>query len=215
MALVVFLRGVNVGGHRVFRPAAFARQLTHLGAVNIGAAGTFVIRSPAGRAALRAELVRRLPFDTAIVICTAREVARLMSRHTFGHRPARPGIVRFVSVLSRRPRLAPRLPASFPPRGQWLLQVLARDDRFLIGQYRRRMETIRHFGVLDQICGVPVTTRNWNTMTAVAAALGVGRTAEDGMKAPSDKPSPPSPARAKKTGTRRNPPRACKPDRSV
>jgi uncharacterized protein (DUF1697 family) len=215
MALVVFLRGVNVGGHRVFRPAAFARQLAHLGAVNIGAAGTFVIRAPAGRAALRAELVRRLPFDTAIVICTAREVARLMSRHTFGHRPARPGIVRFVSVLSRRPRLAPRLPASFPPRGQWLLQVLARDDRFLIGQYRRHMKTIRHFGALDQICGVPVTTRNWNTMTAVAAALGVGRTAEDGVKGLADGPSRRSPTVAKESVGRRNPPRACKPDRSV
>ncbi|MBY0496071.1 MAG: DUF1697 domain-containing protein [Cyanobacteria bacterium] len=41
MALVVFLRGVNVGGHRTFRPAALAKQLEHLGAINIGAAGTF------------------------------------------------------------------------------------------------------------------------------------------------------------------------------
>ena len=41
---VVLLRGVNVGGHRTFRPARLAEQLRHLGAVNIGAAGTFVIR---------------------------------------------------------------------------------------------------------------------------------------------------------------------------
>ena len=27
MALVVFLRGVNVGGHRTFRPAALAKVL--------------------------------------------------------------------------------------------------------------------------------------------------------------------------------------------
>jgi uncharacterized protein (DUF1697 family) len=56
MALVVFLRGVNVGGHRVFRPSAFAKELSHLGAVNIGAAGTFVIRPRIARAELRAEL---------------------------------------------------------------------------------------------------------------------------------------------------------------
>ena len=56
MALVVLLRGVNVGGHRTFRPAALARQLKHLDAVNIGAAGTFVIRRPVTRAQLRAEL---------------------------------------------------------------------------------------------------------------------------------------------------------------
>ena len=46
MALVVFLRGVNVGGHRSFRPTTLAEQLKHLDAVNIGAAGTFVIRQP-------------------------------------------------------------------------------------------------------------------------------------------------------------------------
>ena len=69
MALVVFLRGINVGGHRTFRPKALAEQLEHLNAVNIGAAGTFVIRQPVTQAQLRAEFVRRLPFDTKIVIC--------------------------------------------------------------------------------------------------------------------------------------------------
>ena len=44
MALVVLLRGVNVGGHRTFRPTTLAEQLRHLDAVNVGAAGTFVIR---------------------------------------------------------------------------------------------------------------------------------------------------------------------------
>ncbi len=74
VALVVLLRGVNVGGHRTFRPAALARQLKHLDAVNIGAAGTFVIRRPVTRAQLRAELARRLPFDTAIMITAIAKV---------------------------------------------------------------------------------------------------------------------------------------------
>ena len=43
MALVVFLKGVNVGGHKTFRPSVMAREL-QLDAVSIGAAGTFVIR---------------------------------------------------------------------------------------------------------------------------------------------------------------------------
>ena len=62
MAQVVLLRGVNVGGHRTFRPALLAKQLQHLGAVNIGAAGTFVIQRPVSRAQVRAEFARRLPF---------------------------------------------------------------------------------------------------------------------------------------------------------
>jgi hypothetical protein len=42
VALVVFLRGVNVGGHRTFRPTTLTKQLTHLDALNIGAAANFI-----------------------------------------------------------------------------------------------------------------------------------------------------------------------------
>src|SRR5882672_12797967 len=49
VALVVFLRGINVGGHRAFRPTLLAEQLRHLGAVSIGATGTLVIRKRVSR----------------------------------------------------------------------------------------------------------------------------------------------------------------------
>ena len=172
MALVVLLRGVNVGGHRTFRPSALAEQLKHLDAVNIGAAGTFVIRRPVTRAQLRAELARRLPFDAEIMICEGREIARLISHNHFAGQPARPDIVRFVSVLSQRPRSAPSMPMSFPSSGEWLLKILARDGRFVFGLYRRHMKVISYLGTFDRIFGVPATTRNWNTMTAIARVLG-------------------------------------------
>ena len=174
MALVVLLRGVNVGGYRALRPAALAEQLQHLDAVNIGAAGTFVIRQPVTQAELRAELVSRLPFDTEIMICRDREIVRLMSQNHFADQPIRPDIVRFVSVLSRRPRTAPSMPMSFPSSGSWLVKLLARDDRFVVGMYRRHMKVIGYLGTFDRLFGVPVTTRNWNTMTAIASSLGTG-----------------------------------------
>src|SRR5687767_3004649 len=83
MAHVVLLRGVNVGGHRTFRPAKLAEQLQHLGAVNIGAAGTFVIRKPVSQAQLRREFAQRLPFDTQIMICNGREITRLLTHKCF------------------------------------------------------------------------------------------------------------------------------------
>ena len=172
MALVVLLRGVNVGGHRTFRPTTLAEQLKHLDAVNIGAAGTFVIRQPVTQVRLRAELARRLPFDAKIMICQGREITRLMSQNHFAGQPVRPEIVRFVSVLSRRPRSAPSMPVSFPSSGKWLLKILAREDRFVFGLYRRHMKVISYLTTLDRLFGVPVTTRNWNTITAIARVLG-------------------------------------------
>jgi uncharacterized protein (DUF1697 family) len=172
VALVVLLRGTNVGGHRTFRPSTLAQQLKHLDAVNIGAAGTFVIRRPGTRAQLRAEMAGRLPFEAEIMICEGREIVRLISHNHFAGQPARPQIVRFVSVLSQRPRSAPSMPMSFPSSGKWLLKILARDERFVLGLYRRHMKVISYLGTLDRIFGVPATTRNWNTMTAISKVLG-------------------------------------------
>lgn len=168
---MVFLRGINVGGHRTFRPAVLAKQLQHLDAVNIGAAGTFVIRRPISQTQLRAEVASRLPFDAHIMICQARDIIRLLSHDHFADQPVRPGVVRYVSVLSRRPRTEPPMPMTLPSRGKWLLKILGRDGRFVFGVYRRDMKVIGFLGTLDKLFGAPVTTRNWNTFTAIAKVL--------------------------------------------
>ena len=171
MALVVLLRGLNVGGHRSFRPKLLADALKHLDAVNIGAAGTFVIRKRVSRAALRAEITKRLPFDAEVVICDGREIVELLSNDFFDGQPVRPDVVRFVSVLSRAPKLTPKLPITLPPAGKWLLKVLAHHARFVVGLYRRDMKVIGYLGSLDKTFGVPATTRNWNTIAAIGKAL--------------------------------------------
>jgi uncharacterized protein (DUF1697 family) len=168
MALVVFLRGINVGGHRTFRPTVLAKQLMHLDVVNVGATGTFIVRLPVTRAQLRAELARRLPFATEVMICQGRDIVRLVSRKFFAGHPVRADIVPFMSILSRRPRSRPPLPLTLPPRGRWMLKVLAQEDRFVIGLYRRHMRVIGYVGALDRLFGVSVTTRGWNTITAIA-----------------------------------------------
>jgi uncharacterized protein (DUF1697 family) len=160
-----------VGGHRTFRPSTLAAQLKHLDAVNIGAAGTFVIRQPLRQTQLRAELARRLPFDTEIMICQGRDIVRLMSRDFFSGYAPQTDIVHFVSVLSRSPRSAPSTPLSIPSTGKWMVRILARENRFVVGMYRRHMKAIGYLGTLDRVFGVPVTTRNWNTVTAIGKVL--------------------------------------------
>jgi len=36
------------------------------------------------------------------------------------------------------------------------------------------MKVIRYLGEIDGLFGVPVTTRNWNTIRAIAKVLGAG-----------------------------------------
>jgi uncharacterized protein (DUF1697 family) len=171
MALVVFLRGVNVGGHRTFRPSLLARALRRYDVVNVGAAGTFVVRKPGSRARFRAELLRKLPFEATAVLCEARDLVSLTVKSPFGRDPAPPDIVRFVSILSKPCRMKASIPIILPPRGPWLVRVIASKDRFVFGMYRRHMKTIGYLGRIDQLFGAPATTRNWNTIAAIVRIL--------------------------------------------
>jgi uncharacterized protein (DUF1697 family) len=170
MALVAFLRGVNVGGHRRFRPSALAQTMRAYGVVNIGAAGTFVVRKPGSRAKFLAELRRQLPFDTEIALCDGRDLLRLETSNPFDATTTR-DVVRFVSVLTKAGRLRDALPVSMPSEDDWLVRVVGVEGRFAFGEYRRHMKTIGYLGKLDSLFGATATTRNWNTIRQVVAIL--------------------------------------------
>jgi uncharacterized protein (DUF1697 family) len=171
MALVVFLRGVNVGGHRTFRPSILARELSRYDVLNVGAAGTFVVRKPGSRAKFRAALLRKLPFEAEIVLCEGRDLMRLEMENPFGTQPSPPDVVRFVSILSKAGGVRASLPVTFPSHGKWLVRVIASEGQFVFGVYRRHMKTIGYLGQIDKLYGVPATTRNWNTIIAIMRIL--------------------------------------------
>ncbi len=171
MALVVFLRGVNVGGHRTFRPSVYARELSAYDVVNVGAAGTFVVWNPGDIAKFRAELLRKLPFKAEIVSCDGRDLIRLTKKNPFGAEPSRPDIVRFISILAEADSVRPPLPLALPADDEWLVRLIASDKQFVFGEYRRHMKTIGYLGQIDRLCGTKATTRNWNTIMAIVRIL--------------------------------------------
>ncbi|MGO9831191.1 MAG: hypothetical protein ACLPJH_13730 [Myxococcaceae bacterium] len=171
MALVVFLKGINVGGHKLVRPSLIAQQLKRYDVVNLGAAGTFVVRRPVSQSRLLAEVERRLPVQAEIIICDSGALLDAASISRFGRAAIRSDVVRFVSVLSRLPRRPPPTPFALPLRGRWLVRVLAREGRFLFGVYRRQMRTIGQLGAMERLFGTPITTRNWNTIAAIREVL--------------------------------------------
>jgi uncharacterized protein (DUF1697 family) len=176
MALVVFLRGVNVGGHKTFRPSVLARELSGYDVVNVGAAGTFVVRKPVvrtagSRARFRAALLRKLPFEAEVVLCDGRDLMRLGTENPFGSEPSPPDIVRFVSILAKAGGVRAPLPVTFPADGEWLVRVLACEGQFVFGEYRRHMKTIGYLGQIGKLYGVTATTRNWSTIIAIGRIL--------------------------------------------
>jgi uncharacterized protein (DUF1697 family) len=171
MRWVVFLRAVNVGGANRCQPALIAKELVKFGVVNIGAVGTFVVREDVSESALRAAIAKKLPFKCEIMICPARDLIKLASKNPFSRQPSGPDITRFVSVLAKRLGAPPPLPLSLPSDDDWLLKIIAIENRFVLGLYRRQMKAISYLGRIEKQLGVPVTTRNWNTIEKVVKML--------------------------------------------
>ena len=171
MRWVVFLRAVNVGSANRCQPALIAKELAKFGVVNIGAVGTFVVRENVSESALRAAIAKKLPFKCEIMICPARDLIKLASKNPFSRQPSGPDITRFVSVLTKPLRTPPPLPLSLPSDDDWLLKIIAIENRFVLGLYRRQMKAISYLGKIEKQLGVPVTTRNWNTIEKVVTIL--------------------------------------------
>jgi uncharacterized protein (DUF1697 family) len=116
-------------------------------------------------------LLRKLPFEAEIVLCEGRDLIRLAAENPFGAEPSSPDVVRFVSILSKAGGFRASTPITLPPSGEWLVRLIGSRDRFVFGVYRRHMKTITYLGQIDKLYGVPATTRNWNTITAIAQIL--------------------------------------------
>ena len=171
MHWVVFLRAVNVGGTNLCRPALLAKQLSRFGVVNIGAVGTFVVRENVSESTLRNAIAKKLPFKCEIMICSARDIMKLLSKDPFAGQPSGDNITRFVNVLAKRLPSPPSLPLCLPADDDWLLKIIAIENRFVFGLYRREMKAISYLGKVEKLLGVPATNRNWNIIEKIAKIL--------------------------------------------
>ena len=148
-----------------------AKQLGKFDVVNIGAVGTFVVRENVSESALRAAIAKKLPFKCEIMICPAKAIVDLTRKDPFARQPSGPDITRFMSVLHKRPVKMPPLPLNLPSDNDRLLKIIAIQNQFVLGLYRRQMKAIGYLGKIEKILGVPVTTRSWNTIEKVGKIL--------------------------------------------
>jgi uncharacterized protein (DUF1697 family) len=173
MAHVVFLRAANVGGKNVFRPARLAADLSHLGVVNVGAAGTFVVRGEATPAAIRREILSRLPFEPGIAVRPAREIVALVRSEPFRGVAFSKDLRGWVAALAGRPKARPAMPLLAPAGRAWRVRLDRVVGAYALGLYHRRPGGVSYPSVVvEDALGVSATTRWWETFERVAALLG-------------------------------------------
>jgi uncharacterized protein (DUF1697 family) len=172
MAHVVFLRAANVGGRNVFRPAKLASALAHLDVVNVGAAGTFVVRGKAAPAAIRREILAHLPFEPGISVVPASEVLAFVRSGPFRGVAFSKDMRGWVAALGGRPRARPALPLLVPAGAGWQVRLDRVEGPFALGlSHRRPGGSTYPNPVVEHALGVPATTRWWETFERIAALL--------------------------------------------
>jgi uncharacterized protein (DUF1697 family) len=175
VAHAVFLRAANVGGTKVFRPAQVASALKRLDVVNIGAAGTFVVRSGASATEVRKAFEAALPHTFVMAVRPGREVLALVARAPFKKLAFSKDHRAWVAVLTGKPTRPIALPHITPTEGEWLVRCDALDGAFALGQWRRHpTKFVIPANTIEKVIGVLVTVRWWETMEKVAKALTAG-----------------------------------------
>jgi len=173
MPHVAFLRAANVGGKNVFRPARLAAELAHLDVVNVGAAGTFLVRGKATAAGVRREILARLPFEPTVAVRPAREVLGLVRSAPFGGVAFSKDLRGWVAVLSARPKARPALPIAVPAGKPWSVRFDRLEGPYALGLWQRRPSGfVFPNQVVEDALGVPVTTRWWETFERIAGLMG-------------------------------------------
>ena len=174
---VALLRAVNVAGHARLPAAGLAKLFAAAGAADVvtfGHAGT-VLFTTSRAAAKLVVTVRDAVADgfgerPVIVLRTRRELLDLTIAQPFDDCGAAPTDKLYVTFLARKPLRPPRLPltsdlerlTAFERRGREVLVVSARKTNGFYGFPNAFVETA---------FGVAATTRNWSTVTRLAALL--------------------------------------------
>ncbi len=168
----VFLRAANVGGNNVFKPAAVARELAALEVVNVGAAGTFVVRAKASAAAIRKAFREKLPIRVEMAVCPARDVLALVASAPWKDETFSKDLRGWAAPLCAKPTIRPELPLASPAGKGWWVRLERVEGSFALGLWRRRPGTLVFpNAVVERALGVPATTRWWETFERVAALM--------------------------------------------
>jgi uncharacterized protein (DUF1697 family) len=172
MAHVVFLRAANVGGKNVFRPAQLAAALAHLEVVNVGAAGTFVVRAAASATAIRREFLSRLPFEPAIAVRPASELIALVRSAPFKGIAFSKDLRGWAAVMTGKPRSKPSLPLTRPAGKNWSVRFDRIEGPYALGLWQRRGDGfVSPNQLVEDTLGVPATMRFWETFERVAGLV--------------------------------------------
>jgi uncharacterized protein (DUF1697 family) len=175
---VAFMRAINVAGHASVRMADLRAVFTAAGCRDVTTfiqSGNVLFDSPErGVAAilrrLRGHLRQLLGDEPDVILRTVDEIEAMRARAPFRKYRAGAAVKLYVVFLSQAPQHEPRLPIVAPRDGLEIIG-LAERDLFVVSRRRKNGSFGFPNAFVEKALGVSATTRNWTTVTKIAALV--------------------------------------------
>lgn len=171
---VAFLRGINVGGHKIVKMEDLDRVFSSLkfkNAKTLIASGNVVFEAQAqDEAALAAkiegQLKKSLGFEVPVMIRTMEDIEAILKLDPFKKIKPSPDVKNYVAFLYAKPKGPVKVPKA--PQGEtWV--ILRVTNREVYVTTRKKADGHNGFpnNFIEKDLGVPATTRNWNTVVKI------------------------------------------------
>lgn len=175
MRYAAFLRGINVGGHRLIKMVELADIFRGLGLHDVRtviASGNVVFTGDdddpvALNRQLETGLAAALGYPVTVMLRTVTELSELVAREPFAAIDDT-NVHRYVIFFPALPTVVPELPAHYPELGFSLLGLTGSDLLLVARRFPEGGQA--DFGPLvAKQFGKVSTARNWNTVVKIAA----------------------------------------------
>ena len=175
-AIVAFLRGINVGGHKKVPMTALKKAFEAMGFKDVRtvlASGNVIFEAPGKDPRLDRTISRGLEkafsFPVTVILRNANELRAIVASEPFNGVPSGPDVKRYVTFLAQtKPGLSGLRPPS-SAKGVRIVRVAA-GEIFSVVTLSAGVGTPELMAFLEKAVGQEVTTRNWQTVIKLASS---------------------------------------------
>ena len=172
---VALIRAINVAGHAVVKMDRVRDAFVAAGCRNVRSyiqSGNVLFDAPGATAPLfkkvRAKVGALIGTEPVIMFRTIRQLELILKGSPFSDLPRVTGVKLYVVFLARPPRGNPELPLRVPKEALELIAIRGQEASVVS---RRKKNGFYGFpnNFVEAEFGAPATSRNWSTVTRIAA----------------------------------------------
>ena len=171
--VIAFLRGINVGGHKIIKMEELQRIFSSFGFNNVRTyiqSGNVVFDADyddSGKLLGKIEkgLFSSLGYEVDVCLRTTAEIGEIIASDPFGKYKKEPDSKFYVAFLKEKPPVITGLPLYSPKKDMEIFRVSGREAYIV----SRKIEGAYGFpnNYLEHTLGSAATTRNWNTVCKI------------------------------------------------